>query len=44
MKQLFLDVQNGSVNHIEVPKPTVKDNTIIVETEYSIVSAVLKDL
>ena len=39
MKQVFLFVNSGAVKHIEVPKPTVKDNTVIVETEYSIVSA-----
>ena len=39
MKQIFLNVNNGSIETIETPKPTVKDNTVIVETEYSIVSA-----
>ncbi|MEA4888155.1 MAG: bi-domain-containing oxidoreductase [Clostridiaceae bacterium] len=39
MKQLFLMVSDGSVKLIETPAPTVKDNYVIVETEYSIVSA-----
>lgn len=39
MKQLFLMVNDGSVKLIETPAPTVKDNYVIVETEYSIVSA-----
>ena len=39
MKQIFLNVSNGSIETIETPRPTVKDNTVIVETEYSIVSA-----
>jgi predicted dehydrogenase/threonine dehydrogenase-like Zn-dependent dehydrogenase len=39
MKQLFLMVNDGSVKLIETPAPTVKDNYVIVETEYSIVSS-----
>lgn len=39
MKQLFLMVNDGSVKLIETPHPTVKDNHVIVETHYSIVSA-----
>ena len=39
MKQLFLNVKNGSVKIIETPPPVAKDNFVIVETEYSIVSA-----
>jgi predicted dehydrogenase/threonine dehydrogenase-like Zn-dependent dehydrogenase len=39
MKQLFLMVNDGSVKVIETPAPTVKDNFVLVETEYSVVSA-----
>lgn len=39
MKQLFLTINDGSVKLIETPAPTVKDNYVIIETEYSIVSA-----
>lgn len=39
MKQLFLMVKDGSVKLLETPAPTVKENTVIVETIYSIVSA-----
>lgn len=39
MKQLFLMVNDGSVKLIDSPAPTDKDNFVIVETEYSIVSA-----
>jgi hypothetical protein len=39
MKQLFLMVNDGSVKIIESPKPRVKDNYLIVETLYSVVSA-----
>lgn len=39
MKQLFLSVDNGTMSVIETPAPTVKDNTVIVETLYSVVSA-----
>ena len=39
MKQLFLMVNDGSVKLIETPAPTVKDNYVLVETLYSVVSA-----
>ncbi len=39
MKQLFLSVNDGSMSVVETPVPTVKDNTVIVETLYSVVSA-----
>lgn len=39
MKQLFLMVNDGSVKLLDTPLPTVKDNTVIVETLYSVVSA-----
>lgn len=39
MKQLFLMVNDGSVKLIESPRPTVKENYVIVETLYSVVSA-----
>ena len=39
MKQLFLMVNDGTVKIIETPAPTVKDNFVLVETEYSVVSA-----
>lgn len=39
MKQLFLMVNDGSVKLIDTPAPTVKDNYVIVETIYSVVSA-----
>lgn len=39
MKQLFLMVNDGSVEIIDTPAPTNKENYIIVETEYSVVSA-----
>jgi predicted dehydrogenase/threonine dehydrogenase-like Zn-dependent dehydrogenase len=39
MKQLFLMVNDGSVKLIDTPAPTVKDNYVIVETLYSVVSA-----
>lgn len=39
MKQLFLMVNDGSVKLIDTPLPTVKDNFVLVETLYSIVSA-----
>ena len=39
MKQLFLSVNDGSMKVIETPAPTVKENTVIVETLYSVVSA-----
>ena len=39
MKQLFLMVNDGSVKLIDTPAPMVKDNYVLVETLYSIVSA-----
>ena len=39
MKQLFLSVNDGAMKVIETPAPTVKENTVIVETLYSVVSA-----
>ncbi|MCI8417898.1 MAG: Gfo/Idh/MocA family oxidoreductase [Lachnospiraceae bacterium] len=39
MKQLFLSVSDGSVSMVETPAPTVKENTVIIETLYSVVSA-----
>lgn len=39
MKQLFMMVNDGSVKIIDTPPPVAKDNYVIVETEYSIVSA-----
>ena len=39
MKQLFLMVNDGSVKLIETPTPTIKDNHVLVETLYSVVSA-----
>ncbi len=39
MKQLFLSVDNGTVSIIESPAPIVKDNTVIIETLYSVISA-----
>jgi threonine dehydrogenase-like Zn-dependent dehydrogenase len=39
MKQLFLMVKDGSVKLIDTPPPTVKDNFVLVETLYSIISA-----
>jgi len=39
MKQLFLMVNDGSVKLIDTPVPTVKDNFVIVETLFSVVSA-----
>lgn len=39
MKQLFLMVKDGSVKLIDTPAPTVKDNYVLVETLYSVVSA-----
>ncbi|MFB4167260.1 bi-domain-containing oxidoreductase [Virgibacillus sp. JSM 102003] len=39
MKQLFLMVNDGTVNLIDSPHPTVKDNHVLVETHYSIISA-----
>ncbi len=39
MKQLFLSVSNGAVSVVDTPAPTVKENTVIIETLYSVVSA-----
>lgn len=39
MKQLFLSVNDGTMNVIETPAPTIKENTVIIETLYSAVSA-----
>lgn len=39
MKQLFLSVSDGSMHVVDTPAPTVKDNTVIIETLYSVVSA-----
>lgn len=39
MKQLFLMVKDGTIQLLDTPAPVVKDNTVIVETLYSIVSA-----
>jgi len=39
VKQLFLMVNDGTVKLIESPAPTAKENCVIVETKYSIVSA-----
>lgn len=39
MKQLFLSVNNGAMTVVETPAPTVKENMVIVETLYSVVSA-----
>ena len=39
MKQLFLNVSDGSMKLIEQPMPTVKDNMVLVESLYTVVSA-----
>lgn len=39
MKQLFLSVNDGSMNVVDTPVPTVKENTVVIETLYSVVSA-----
>lgn len=39
MKQLFLMVNDGSIELVETPVPKVKDNFLIIETLYSVVSA-----
>lgn len=39
MKQLFLSVNDGVMSIVDTPAPIVKDNTVIVETIYSVVSA-----
>ena len=38
MKQMFLMVNDGSIKMMEAPVPTVKENFVIVETMYSVVS------
>lgn len=39
MKQLFLSVSDGTISVADTPMPAVKDNTVIIETLYSVVSA-----
>lgn len=39
MKQLFLAVSDGSMHVVETPAPVVKDQMVIIETLYSVVSA-----
>lgn len=39
MKQLFLMVDSGAVSLIDTPAPVIKENTVLVETLYSAVSA-----
>ena len=39
MKQLFLNVSDGSMKLIDQPMPTVKENMALVETLYTVVSA-----
>ena len=39
MKQLFLNVKDGSVKLIRQPMPTVKENMVLVESLYTVVSA-----
>ena len=39
MKQLFLSVNDGAMTVVETPAPTVKDQTVVVETLYSVISA-----
>jgi predicted dehydrogenase/threonine dehydrogenase-like Zn-dependent dehydrogenase len=39
MKQLFLMVNDGSVKLVDTPLPTIKDNHVLVETHYSVISA-----
>lgn len=39
MKQLFLMVNDGTVKLIDTPYPKVKDDHVIVETHYSVISA-----
>ena len=36
MKQLFLNVKDGSVKLIDQPMPTVKENMVLVESLYKI--------
>lgn len=39
MKQLFLNVKDGSMKLLDQPMPTVKDNMVLVESLYTVVSA-----
>ena len=39
MKQLFLNVSDGSMKLIDQPMPTVKENMVLVESLYTVVSA-----
>ncbi len=39
MKQLFLSVEDGRMTVVDTPAPTIKDNTVIVESLYSVISA-----
>ncbi|MCD8096661.1 MAG: bi-domain-containing oxidoreductase [Lachnospiraceae bacterium] len=39
MKQLFLNVNDGSVRLLDQPAPTVKENMALVESLYTVVSA-----
>ena len=39
MKQLFLSVSDGTMTVVDTPAPVVKDNTVIAETLYSVISA-----
>lgn len=39
MKQLFLNVKNGNMELLEQPMPTVKENMVLVESLYTVVSA-----
>ena len=39
LKQLFLSVTNGQVQVVDTPAPVIKDNTVLVESLYSVVSA-----
>lgn len=39
MKQLFLNVKDGKMKLIDQPMPTVKENMVLVESLYTVVSA-----
>lgn len=39
MKQLFLSVSDGSVSLEETPAPAARDNMVVIETLYSVISA-----
>ena len=39
MKQLFLNVKDGTVKLLNQPMPAVKDNMALIESLYTIVSA-----